>query len=100
MYVCNKGAIMRKKPPEPWYIKNVRAVAGLTQTEAAALVHSTTNAWQKWEDGTRRMHPALLELFLIKTGKQDGQLTPEEWLRIYGERRPLTFRPTPSVIIN
>lgn len=88
---------MRNKLPAPWYIKNVRSVAGLTQAEAAALVHSTTNAWQKWEDGTRKMHLAMLELFLIKTNKTDDQLTNEEWFAVYEERRPRNVRVIPLI---
>ena len=40
----------------------------MTQAQAAALVHSTLRAWQRYEYGERRMHPALWELFLLKTG--------------------------------
>jgi DNA (cytosine-5)-methyltransferase 1 len=41
---------------------------GLTQQEAADLLHLTLRAWQRYEYGERRMHPALWELFLLKTG--------------------------------
>ena len=50
-------------------IKEARENAGLTQTAAAALVYSTCRAWQKWEAGDARMHPAIFELFCIKTEK-------------------------------
>ncbi|MBK8810772.1 MAG: helix-turn-helix transcriptional regulator [Acidobacteria bacterium] len=43
-----------------------RKYAGLTQDEAAALIHGTRRAWQEWEAGRRRMHPGLFELFQIK----------------------------------
>ncbi|RBH90728.1 XRE family transcriptional regulator [Xanthomonas oryzae pv. oryzae] len=47
-------------------MSRARGAAGLTQTEAAALVHSNIRSWQKWELGERRMHPAFWELFRLK----------------------------------
>jgi len=52
--------------PTPEVIKSRRLAAGLTQTAAAALIHSTLRAWQEWEAGNRRMHPGLWELFNIR----------------------------------
>lgn len=57
--------------PDPEQIKAAREAAGLTQADAAALVHSNIRSWQQWEaaentPGHRRMHPAFWELFLIK----------------------------------
>lgn len=48
-------------------IKSARLTAGLSQTAAAELVHTTCRVWQQWEAGDRRMHPAFWELFLLKT---------------------------------
>lgn len=61
------------KSPLPDEVKAARRRAGLTQTEAAALVHGTLRAWQGWEaptgqPGARKMHPGLWELFRIKIG--------------------------------
>ena len=42
--------------------------AGLSQTEAATLVHVAFRTWQQWEAGDRRMHPAFWELLTIKIG--------------------------------
>jgi DNA (cytosine-5)-methyltransferase 1 len=57
--------------PSPEEIKAARLAAGLTQTEAAKLVHCTKRAWQMWEAEEeaphRTMHPAMWELFLEKT---------------------------------
>lgn len=53
--------------PEPAEILAAREAAGLTQTEAGALVHSALRSWQQWEAGERRMHPAIWELFLMKS---------------------------------
>lgn len=54
--------------PNPNEIKEARQAAGLTQTQAAKLVHVVLSSWQRWEAGERKMHPAYWELFLIKTG--------------------------------
>lgn len=54
------------RTPDPSEVVSIRARAGLTQKEAAELIHCSTIAWQKWEAGERRMHPAFFELFTIK----------------------------------
>lgn len=59
--------------PTPAQVRAAREAAGLTQTEAARLVHTQLRAWQQWEaeEGTaghRRMHAAFWELFTIKAG--------------------------------
>ncbi len=60
------------KTPTPAEIRAARDAAGLTQTEAADLVHSTCRSWQQWEADPsdaanhRRMHPAFFELFTLK----------------------------------
>lgn len=51
----------------PAKIKSARLAAGLTQTEAAALVHKANRTWQAWEYGRRNMPEADFELFMIKT---------------------------------
>lgn len=55
-------------PPSPAVIKLGRIAAELTQAQAAQLVHVTAGAWQKWELGKAKMHPAIFELFMLKTG--------------------------------
>jgi putative transcriptional regulator len=60
--------------PTPEAIRETRQQAGLSQTAAAALIHSTLRTWQDWEAGKAKMHPGLWELFLIKTkDKQHGK---------------------------
>lgn len=54
--------------PTPEQIRAARDSAGLTQTEAASLIHGTMRAWQEYEAGNRRMHPGLWELFRMKVG--------------------------------
>lgn len=53
----------------PEAILQAREAAGLSQSEAGALIYSALRSWQHWECGTRRMHPGLFELFLKKTGQ-------------------------------
>ncbi|OZB49424.1 MAG: transcriptional regulator [Polynucleobacter sp. 39-45-136] len=50
-------------------IRAARQSAGLTQTKAAALIHATCRAWQKWEAGDAKMNLASWELFNIKIGR-------------------------------
>lgn len=52
--------------PTPATIRAARAAAGLTQTAAAALLHTTCRVWQQWEAGDRKMHPAFWELFRLR----------------------------------
>ena len=56
--------------PAPADIIAARLAAGLTQTEAGALVYSGYQTWQQWEHGKRRMHPATWELFQLKSSVQ------------------------------
>ncbi|UMM64344.1 helix-turn-helix domain-containing protein [Aristophania vespae] len=54
------------KNPTPDEIKKTRLKAGFTQSKAASLASVTLNAWQKWEQGTRKPTPQIWELFLLK----------------------------------
>jgi DNA-binding transcriptional regulator YiaG len=56
--------------PTPADVRAARESAGMTQTEAAAVVYCTLRAWQDWESGERRMHPATWELWQIKTKRR------------------------------
>ena len=59
----------------PEEIKAARKKAGLTQKKAGAVVHSPSyRAWQDWESGVRKMHPAIFELFLLKTGQKELEI--------------------------
>jgi hypothetical protein len=53
--------------PTPENIRAARTAAGLTQTDASALVYCKLRAWIHWEAGSRAMPEGLFELFLIKT---------------------------------
>ena len=52
--------------PTPNAIRAARTAAGLTQTQAAAMIYCTLRGWQDWEHGKRTMHPAFWELWRIK----------------------------------
>lgn len=61
--------------PTPQDVKAARKAAQLTQTQAAQMIHCGLRAWQGWEStgaAARKMHPALFELFLNKTGLEHG----------------------------
>lgn len=62
--------------PAPAQIRAAREAAGLTQTQAAALIYCTLRGWQNWEGGARPMHPAFFELFWLKTKKRLDELHP------------------------
>jgi len=55
----------------PSEIRKIREDAGISQADAAKLVHSSLRAWQNWEaeigsPENRRMHPSTRDLFMIK----------------------------------
>ena len=54
------------KTPTAFEVKRARERAALTQLEASRLVYVRLNSWQRYESGTREMHPAIWELFLMK----------------------------------
>jgi DNA-binding XRE family transcriptional regulator len=60
------SSVSLSRNPSPDEVKATREWAGLTQTEAGEMVHTTCRAWQQWEAGDRRMHPAFWELFRRK----------------------------------
>ncbi len=62
----NRSGAHRARNPTPAEIKQAREAAILTQTEAAACIHTTCRVWQQWEAGDRQMHPAFWELFTLK----------------------------------
>lgn len=68
----NRSKHAPRANPTPEQVRAARERAGLTQTDAAVLVHTTLRTWQQWEAeagtvGHRSMHPAFWELFTIKT---------------------------------
>ena len=69
----NRSAGNPARNPSPAEVRAARDAAGLTQAQAAALVHATARNWQQWEQeegsNTRRMHPGLWELFGLKVAR-------------------------------
>lgn len=63
----NRGPNRKSRNPAADEILALRQRLGLTQAQAADLVHSSERTWQQWEAADRRMHPALWELFQRKT---------------------------------
>jgi DNA-binding transcriptional regulator YiaG len=60
--------------PTPDEVRAARLAAGLTQTEAAAVIGKPLRTWQNWEapadsPSHRSMDAALFELFLLKSKK-------------------------------
>jgi hypothetical protein len=64
--------------PAPNVVRAAREASGLTQAQAAELVHVSTQTWAQWEvikpgsPRARRMPWGLFELFCIKNMKMDG----------------------------
>lgn len=57
-------------------VRTARATAGLTQAEAAKLVHYTrSTSWAAVEQGRQQMDPARWHLFLLLTGLQPLRLS-------------------------
>lgn len=74
--------------PPPQAITAYRRSLHKTQREAAEVIYATENAWKAWEAGTRPMHPALWELFRLKT--LDAQV-----LRAVGLMKEAIISPAP-----
>jgi len=62
----SKASLDPARTRTPEEIRAAREAAGLTQTDATALIFSSVRAWQQWERGDRRMHPAFFDLFTRK----------------------------------
>jgi transcriptional regulator with XRE-family HTH domain len=55
----------------PIELKELRKRLGLSQTEAAGLVHVSQRTWARYESGAKPVPPCVVELFLIKANKPD-----------------------------
>lgn len=75
----NRGPKGPASNPAPSEIVTAREAAGLSQTSAARLIHSTLRTWQDWEAGKARMHPGLWDDFRLFTGQHpDFLLVPRD----------------------
>jgi putative transcriptional regulator len=57
------------KPPSASQISAAREQAGLSQQQAAALVHVDIRSWRRWELAERAVNLAAWELFLLRAGQ-------------------------------
>lgn len=62
---------MKGNNPTPDQIRAARLATGLTQAQAGELIMCSTRAWERWEQGARKMHPAFFDYFLLITGQND-----------------------------
>jgi putative transcriptional regulator len=78
------------RDPKPDEIRAARDAAGLTQTQAADLIHSTLRTWQDWEGGVAPMRPYAWGYFLISVGSVTAarQLARYRALREAREQAP------------
>ena len=55
--------------PSAEILKANRLFYGLTQREAAQLIHVSTKTWSQYEQDRRKIHEGFYELFIIKASK-------------------------------
>jgi len=67
--VAGQGRQQRQTEMDPEKLKALRKQHGLSQTEAAALVHVSQRTWARYEAGHKPVPPCVLELFAIKVAK-------------------------------
>ncbi len=68
---------MKKKNPTTTAVKEARLRLELSREDAGRIVYCTARAWQEWELGNRQMHPAMWELFNIKTQPKTPEISGE-----------------------
>lgn len=61
------AASQLQKYPDPSAIIELRQKNGMTQKQAAECTQVSSRAWQHWEAGDRRMHPAFFNFFNLKS---------------------------------
>ena len=65
------------RTPRPEEILAARQALNLTQTAAARMIYVSLRAWQQWESGERKLHPAFWELFRRKTRREANKAAQE-----------------------
>lgn len=72
----------RKSAPKPdgQMLRDARDYHQHTQKQAAQVVYRATRGWQDMEAGRRPVDPAVLELYLIKTGHIGPGETWVDWV--------------------
>lgn len=64
--------------PKPAEITKLREQYGLSESDAALVVHSTYRAWHQWEVGERRMHACFWNHFQVMIGAKPLQVVPRK----------------------
>lgn len=59
--------LLKKIVITPEQVKNARKSAGLTQAQAASVIHADVSRWGGYECGARNMPFVVFDYFLIKT---------------------------------
>jgi hypothetical protein len=62
----------RYKAPTPTAIRKARLALGMTQSQAAALIHRKLRAWQNYELGARPIDQGGWELWQLKAAELQG----------------------------
>lgn len=57
---------LNESKPTPEQLKALRESHGLTELQAAYIVHVSAGMWQHWEAGNVEMPPKLYDLFCTK----------------------------------
>ena len=60
-------------PPTTNQISAARENSGLTQLQAAALVHVDIRSWRRWELAERGVNMAAWELFLLRSHQHPSE---------------------------
>ena len=69
--ITELSLLMTDSPTKGAALALNRRSYGLTQAQAAALIHVSTATWQQYEQNRRRIHPAFMELWTIKVNILD-----------------------------
>lgn len=88
-----KPASMPAASPSPDTIRALRATAGMTQAQAAALVGAGMRAWMGWETpagepNARAMSPAVWFAFCARLALTPAELARVEAMMASGEQNP------------
>lgn len=73
--------------PTASQISTAREQAGLSQQQAAELVHVDIRSWRRWELAERGINMAAWELFLLRTGQHPDCTLSERLLKPTKEKK-------------
>jgi putative transcriptional regulator len=94
----NRGRRTAASNPLISEIRAAREAAALTQKEAGALIYASCRAWEEWESGRRKMHPAFWQFFLIRLKEMGFDLSKTALARpdAVGSDHPAVSHPRES----